>query len=134
MANITEKISKLFPQAVIEGDTTPQVTIPAEQWHDLALTLRDDPDMKMDFLITIVGMDWKENGLGAIYYMMSTQFNNMIGVRIIAQGDRSMPTIPSAADVWKVATLFELLRNHLHRQPRHAPPFPQHRLGRLSTA
>ncbi len=107
MANITEKISKLFPQAVIEGDTTPQVTIPAEQWHDLALTLRDDPDMKMDFLITIVGMDWKENGLGAIYYMMSTQFNNMIGVRIIAQGDRSMPTIPSAADVWKVATLFE---------------------------
>lgn len=85
MANITEKISKLFPQAVIEGDTTPQVTIPAEQWHDLALTLRDDPDMKMDYLITVVGMDWKEEGLGAIYYMMSTQHNNIIGVRIIAQ-------------------------------------------------
>ena len=107
MANITEKISKLFPQAVIEGDTTPQVTIPAEQWHDLALTLRDDPDMKMDYLITVVGMDWKEEGLGAIYYMMSTEYNNILGVKILAQGDRSMPVIPSAADVWKVATLFE---------------------------
>ncbi len=57
MANITEKISKLFPQAVIEGDTTPQVTIPAEQWHDLALTLRDDPDMRWTSSSTIVGME-----------------------------------------------------------------------------
>ena len=48
MANITDKISKLFPQAVIEGDTNPVVTISNEQWHDLALALRDDADLKMD--------------------------------------------------------------------------------------
>lgn len=106
MANITEKISKLFPQAVIEGDTTPMVTIANEQWHDLALALRDDADLKMDYLVTIVGMDWKEN-LGAIYYLMSTEYNKIIGVKVLAAGDRQQPTIPSVADVWKVAVTFE---------------------------
>ncbi len=106
MANITEKISKLFPQAVIEGDTTPMVTIANEQWHDLALALRNDADLKMDYLVTIVGMDWKEN-LGAIYYLMSTEYNKVIGVKVLAAGDRQQPTIPSVADVWKVAVTFE---------------------------
>ena len=106
MTNITEKISKLFPQAVIEGDTTPVVTIANDQWHDLALALRDDAELKMDYLITIVGMDWTEN-LGAIYYLMSTEYNKIIGVKVLAAGDRQQPTIPSVADVWKVATLYE---------------------------
>ena len=106
MANITEKISKLFPQAVIEGDTTPVVTIPNAQWHDLALALRDDADIRMDYLITITGMDWTDR-LGAIYYLMSTTYNKIIGVKVIAEGDRRQPWIYSAADVWKVATLFE---------------------------
>ena len=106
MANITEKISKLFPQAVIEGDTTPVVTIPTAQLHDLALTLRDDPEMKMDYLVTIVGMDWTDK-LGAIYYLMSTESNKIIGIKAIADGDRALPTLPSVADVWPVAVTYE---------------------------
>ncbi|MDE6156723.1 MAG: NADH-quinone oxidoreductase subunit D [Muribaculaceae bacterium] len=106
MANITEKISKLFPQAVIEGDTTPMVTISNEQWHDLAVALRDDADLKMDYLVTIVGMDWTEN-LGCIYYLMSTTYNKIIGVKVLAQGDRSMPYITSVADLWAVAGTYE---------------------------
>lgn len=106
MANITEKISKLFPQAVIEGDTTPVVTIPTAQWHDLALALRDDSEIKMDYLVTIVGMDWTDR-LGAIYYLMSTESDKIIGVKVIADGDRELPTIPSVADVWPVAVTYE---------------------------
>ena len=106
MANINDKISKLFPQAVIEGDTNPVVTISNEQWHDLALALRDDADLKMDYLVTIVGMDWTEN-LGCIYYLMSTTYNNIIGVKVLAQGDRAMPYIASVADVWNVAVTYE---------------------------
>ena len=105
MANITEKISKLFPQAVIEGDTTPVVTIPTAQWHDLALALRDDSEIKMDYLVTIVGMDWTDR-LGAIYYLMSTESDKIIGVKVIADGDRELPTIPSVADVWPVAVTY----------------------------
>lgn len=106
MASITEKINKLFPQATIEGENNPVVTIADEQWHDLALALRDDSDLKMDYLVTIVGMDWTEN-LGCIYYLMSTTTNNILGVKVLARGTRQEPHITSVADVWKVATLYE---------------------------
>ncbi|MCM1068211.1 MAG: NADH-quinone oxidoreductase subunit C, partial [Muribaculaceae bacterium] len=106
MANITDKISKLFPQAVVEGDTTPMVTIPGEQWHDLAKTLRDDAELKMDYLVTIVGMDWTEN-LGCIYYLMSSEYDKIVGVKVIASGDRELPHIASVADLWPVAVTYE---------------------------
>ncbi len=106
MATINDKISKLFPQAQIEGDTIPMVTIPEEQWHDAAIKLRDDADTAMDYLVTIVGMDWKES-FGAIYYLMSSKFDQVVGVKVIAKGDREKPYIQSVADVWKVATLYE---------------------------
>ncbi len=106
MANLTDKISKHFPQAQIEGDTNPMVTIPEEEWHTAALTLRDDPDFKMDYLVTIVGMDWKES-MGCIYYLMSTATDEVLGVKVIAKGDRNQPWIHSVGDVWHVATLYE---------------------------
>ena len=60
----------------------------------------------MDYLVTIVGMDWKDS-LGCIYYLMSTAFDQIIGVKVVARGDRQQPLIQSVADVWKVATLYE---------------------------
>ncbi len=106
MANITEKLSKLFPQATIEGENTPVMTVPAAQWHDVARTLRDNVELKFDYLVTIVGMDWTEN-LGCIYYLMSTDADIIIGVKVLAEGERSMPVLPSVADLWNVAVTYE---------------------------
>ncbi|MDE6467770.1 MAG: NADH-quinone oxidoreductase subunit D [Muribaculaceae bacterium] len=106
MANFTDKISKLFPGVTIEGDETPLVTVEAKQWHDFASTLRDDADFKMDYLVTIVGMDWTES-LGCIYYLSSTENNNVIGVKVLAEGDRELPYLPSVADLWAVAETYE---------------------------
>ena len=90
----------------VEGENIPVLTVAEEKWHETALRLRDSEDLKMDYLVTIVGMDWKES-LGCIYYLMSTAFNQVIGVKVIARGDREKPLIQSVADVWKVATLYE---------------------------
>ncbi len=106
MANFIQKIQTLFPAATVEGDATPLVTIPEEQWHDMALALRDDADLKFDYCVTVVGMDWTEN-LGAIYYLMSTKTNDIVGVKVIAKGDREKPWIHSVEDVWHVAGLYE---------------------------
>ena len=104
MANITDKISKLFPQANIEEGATTLINIPNEKWHELAVVLKND--LGFDFLITIVGMDWTEN-LGCIYYMMSTKTNEIVGVKVLAEGDRQQPVIDSVADLWAVAVTFE---------------------------
>lgn len=106
MANYIEKIQTLFPSATLESDQTPLFTIPEEQWHDMALALRDNAELKFDYCVTVVGMDWTEN-LGAIYYLMSTTYNTVIGVKVVAKGDREKPWIHSAEDVWRVAGLYE---------------------------
>ena len=59
MADFQEKIAKLFPEATFEGGDVPVIGIPDRQWHDLALALRDDEDCKMDYLVTVVGIDRK---------------------------------------------------------------------------
>ena len=105
MANFQEKIAKLFPEATFEGEETVMISIPDAKWHDLALALRDDEDCLMDYLVTIVGMDWTDQ-LGCIYYLMSSKYNTMVGVKVTTT-DRERPMLHSVADVWKVACLFE---------------------------
>lgn len=105
MANFQEKIAKLFPQATFEGEDTPMICIPDAQWHDLALTLRDDEDCRMEYLVTIVGMDWVES-LGCIYYLMSADSKRLVGVKVTTT-DRERPMLHSVADVWKIGCLYE---------------------------
>ncbi len=108
MANITDIIAKAFPQAAIsaEGNAVPLITVDDSHWHDLAVMLRNHDELKMDYLVTVVGMDWPD-GLGVVYYVMSSTTNDVVGVKVMAQGGRDCPTVTSAADVWKVATLYE---------------------------
>ena len=105
MANFQDKIAKHFPQATIEGDNMPMISIPDNQWHDLALALRDDEDCRMDYLVTIVGMDWKDS-FGCIYYLMSSVHNTLVSVKVTTT-DRERPMLHSIADVWKVGCLYE---------------------------
>lgn len=105
MANITEKITRLFPGVTVAEEEIPQITVDDARWHDLAKTLRDDEDIKMDYLVTIVGMDWKDS-MGCIYYFMSTAHNSMISVKV-STSDREKPMLHSIADLWKDACLFE---------------------------
>lgn len=106
MANLQEKIAKLYPQATFEQADVLQISIPDEQWHDLAKTLREDSELCYDYLITIVGMDWKTS-MGCIYYMMSTTHgNDVISVKVTTD-NRENPMLHSVFDVWAVATLFE---------------------------
>ncbi len=107
MANIQEKISKLFPQAAFAQTDVLEMTIADEQWHDLAHTLRHDPELSFDFLVTIAGVDWKENGLGCIYELVATSRNERVSVKVMATGDREKPFIHSVFDIWDIATVYE---------------------------
>ncbi len=103
MANIQEKIAKLYPEATVEQADTLTITVDDAKWHALATTLRDD--CAMDYLITIVGMDWKES-LGCIYYLMSSKTNEIVSVRV-STTDRERPMLHSVADLWRVACLYD---------------------------
>ena len=106
MANISQKIQKLFPGLEVTGDVNPVLTVPEERLHEVASALRNDAEAPMDYLVTIVGMDWTE-ALGAIYYLMSSKTYDIVGLKVLAKGDRQQPWIHSVADIWPVATLYE---------------------------
>lgn len=108
MANIADIIAASIPEATFaaDGNGVPLITVPDKRWHDLAVTLRNHDALKMDYLVTVVGMDWPD-GLGVVYYVMSSTTNDVVGVKVMAEGGRDCPTVTSAADVWKVATLYE---------------------------
>ena len=106
MASLQEIIAGLQPSATFEEvDGMLTVTIDDSKWHELAQSLRDNEDLSMDFLVTIVGMDWVSS-LGCIYELMSTKYNHRLAVKV-STTDRENPMLHSVSDLWAVATLFE---------------------------
>lgn len=108
MANIQEKVSQLFPTATFEPDGSGilQITIDEPNLHTLAKTLRDDPEIHMDYLVTIVGMDWVDS-LGCVYYLMSTVGDKAQCSVKVAVTDRDKPYIHSVSDLWRIAEIYE---------------------------
>ena len=107
MSDIKEIISGVCPEAIfVECGEALQVNVPAEKWHDFALTLRDDRRLGFDLLTAVVGMDWKDS-LGVIYYLTSTSRGwDMLEVKVVAP-DMKDPYIHTVSDIWKVANFQE---------------------------
>ncbi len=103
MADLKEKIARLFPDASFDDANILVVNIPDAQWHKLAQTLRDE--LGFDRLVTIVGMDWAES-LGCYYYLTSTKSGEHISIRV-ATTDRLKPMLHSVADLWAIAGIYE---------------------------
>ena len=59
-----------------------------------------------DFLVTIVGEDFGEEGFGCIYILENTQTYERISVKVVA-ADRNNPFLPSVTHLWKAADLME---------------------------
>ena len=60
----------------------------------------------MDFLRDIVGMDWGEEGLGALYLLESTRTGARITLKAVTT-DREKALLPTVSDLWKTALIKE---------------------------
>ena len=60
----------------------------------------------MNFLRDIIGMDWGEEGLGAIYSLENTS-TGQVQQTAVRCCDREKPSIPTVCDLWSVAELYE---------------------------
>lgn len=104
MADFQQTIAKLFPEATFEQADTLVVNIADAQWPSLAKQLKENPELGFDYLITIVGMDWKES-MGCIYYLQNAR-NEVISVKVTTT-DRENPMLHSVADLWAIACIYE---------------------------
>ncbi|MDR3269205.1 MAG: NADH-quinone oxidoreductase subunit D [Tannerella sp.] len=97
-----------FPDASFSGEPTewPTVTVAPSSLHALAETLKGDDALQFDFLCSLTGMDWGEEGLGVIYHLESTVYGFLLAIRTMTV-DREHPELPTVSDIWKTAELNE---------------------------
>ena len=60
-----------------------------------------------DYLVTIVGEDFGEEGLGCIYILENTDTHERISVKTIAEKNSEDYLIYTVSDLWKSANLLE---------------------------
>jgi NADH-quinone oxidoreductase subunit C/D len=106
MEIIKQILLQAAPGTLEEKGSTLTVTLPKEQLHDVAHTLRHHPGIPFDYLIDLIGTDTGDR-LGVIYHIACSQFPSHTVVLKTAADDREDPMLYSVSDLWKVAALYE---------------------------
>lgn len=118
---IKQESANTAPQAVATAPkparpaAAPAETKPAENELQLRCLAPEDLRAEMqrlkdeehfDFLETLTGMDWGEEGLGVVYTLWSTTKNKRVSLKT-ATTDREIPFLPTVSDLWDIANIFE---------------------------
>lgn len=64
-------------------------------------------DKHFDYLVTIVGEDFDEEGLGCIYILENTQTHERTSVKAIAQQIGEEYVLDTVSNLWKAADILE---------------------------
>jgi len=115
---IIDILRSRFPDAVVDsvtGGGHPYVQIAPEHWPEVAVFLRDDPRLALNFLRSISSLDViADEHLACIYDLVHVPTDRptelqtktqVFAVRVVT--DRADPVIPSVAHVWPTADWHE---------------------------
>lgn len=128
--NATEIIDRLkqrFGDRILRSDTDcldPWAEIAADSLHEICRFLRDDPDMRFDYLHCVSGVDYVEPDpkkakktdwephLELLYHLSSMQHRHWIVLRVVLPRWRDdvcgrLPEVSSVADLWPTANWHE---------------------------
>lgn len=109
MQYVIDALKESFPelQPNPRSDGWVEVNVPAEQWHDVALRLRDDPKLHFDYLGLLSAVDYTEKGFQVVYHLHSLVANRKLVVKVDVPGGRENPVLDSVVDVWPTADWHE---------------------------
>ncbi len=112
---LKEEFAADVTEIVVDGPH-PHAKVNAENWHEIALFLRDDPRMGFDWLRCLSGVDHIEDKLLTVVYdLHATQrpdspagswtLKSEIAIKLSV--DRDNPHVASVADLWPAADWHE---------------------------
>ena len=89
-------------------------TVPAADYHDVALALRDHVDLKFEQLIDLCGVDyssykdvaWDGRRYCVVSHLLSVSRNWRLRLKVFCADD-DVPVIATLTDVWSSANWFE---------------------------
>jgi len=108
---IAEKIKERFPEEVLDvkefrGQVS--VTLKKERILDIFRYLHDDPDLFLDYLVDVCGVDYlgkKEKRFEVVYHLYSIKHRHAVRVKAEVAGDK--PSIDSVMPIWAGANWHE---------------------------
>lgn len=91
------------PAAPAKNQLDAKVVAPADLRKEMERLRAEE---HMDFLENLTGLDWKEEGLGVIYQLESTETGKRVSLKSVC-ADRENPMLPSVSDLWDIANIYE---------------------------
>ena len=102
--DIAHRIEQKIPGAV-EGAVPEAATVKADKLAEVCTFLRDDPELKLEFLSSLTAVDQLEY-FEVVYHLTSIRLNQMTAIKVKAS-DRENPRVPSVTPIWPGANLQE---------------------------
>lgn len=110
-----DRLRSRHPDAVTASDLEalePVLDISVQAIHGVCLTLRDDPELKFDYLMCLSGVDYigakdvtPAGALGVVYHLFSMDKKHKITLRVRVPRDN--PVVQTVTDVWPSANWHE---------------------------
>jgi NADH-quinone oxidoreductase subunit C len=114
---LLERVQDLLGDKIVKaGVALDEATIEVapEDWHEIALTLRDDASLAFDLMMDLCGVDystykegaWEGKRFAVVLHLLSIKRNHRLRVRAFCADD-ALPIIASLMDVWPAVNWFE---------------------------
>ena len=102
--DIAHRIEQHFPDAVVEA-APEAATVRSESMVDVCTYLRDEGELRFEFLSSLTAVDRLEY-FEVAYHLTSIRLNVMTAIKVRID-DRDNPRAPSVTSVWEGANLQE---------------------------
>jgi NADH-quinone oxidoreductase subunit C len=107
--SVISKLTDQFSEAIVLHEALADmlcITVKKEVIQPVLLFLRDDDELKYNFLTTLCGMHYPEKEqLGVVYHLHSFEHNSRIRIKVYTGIDN--PSIPTATIIWPSANWME---------------------------
>jgi NADH-quinone oxidoreductase subunit C len=109
-AEVAGRLRARFGQdirAVQEAHGHPVVTVAPERYREVALALRDDPELGFDFFDFLTGVDLRPRGGGfeVVAHLYSTAHRHHVRLKVECSAED--PRCPTVSDIWPGANWHE---------------------------
>ena len=102
--DIARRVAEAVPGVVEESDSN-DVWVKPESIREVCRFLKDDPDLKFDYLVAVSAVDYIDH-FAMVYHLVSLARNHRMVLKCRCW-DRENPTVPSVVDVWEGANFQE---------------------------
>jgi len=106
---IVDRIKAKFSDSVVESKTEgvlqPYLKVNAEAIATVSSYMRDDDELRFDYLMCLSGVDYGKDVLGVVYNLYSTGKRHKITLKVDVT--KASPEIPTVSGIWPTADWHE---------------------------